>query len=310
MGEATSGLRGDALRRSVRLKPGRDYYADPEYEEPHLRGELLVAGVLNAFIDIWLSRLDRLGTITPGKKDRSLVVEQGASVAGHLLTMAIRAIDYCPPTDIAFSDYLSALLTIDREIVPDDSRYGYRRALLKNFAAYGIHPDKDAGADGTWGRCSKELVYSRSHFDSMQRDKEEVFRFLWENRVTLEVDGNGYTEVESVRPSHRIGPDGFILRETVAEYVQIMTLNAGELKAALDIDPPEGMPEWQRVRLFGGGALIFDEYGQLKYQIRNRLEDAERQTERLAYLWRTGFYERPDAGKANFARRHLARAMA
>ena len=37
-------------------------------------------------------------------KDLSLVVEQGAQVANHLLTMAIRALDYCPPTDIDFSD--------------------------------------------------------------------------------------------------------------------------------------------------------------------------------------------------------------
>ena len=32
--------------------------------------------------------------------------------------MAIRAIDYCPPTDLTFADYLSALLTVDREVVP------------------------------------------------------------------------------------------------------------------------------------------------------------------------------------------------
>jgi hypothetical protein len=32
--------------------------------------------------------------------------------------MSIRAIDYCPPTDIWFSDYLSALLTVDREVGP------------------------------------------------------------------------------------------------------------------------------------------------------------------------------------------------
>jgi hypothetical protein len=310
MGEATSGVRGDALRRSALLPQNKPYLSMEEFLEPHRRGELLVAGMLNAFIDIWLARLAKVGAIADGKKDRSLVVEEGARVADHLLTMSIRAIDYCPPTDITFSDYLSALLTIDREVVPDDSRYGYRQALKKNFAAYGIEPDKDAGEDGTWERCDQEFVYSRSHFDSMLRDEAEVFRFIWENREALEIDSNGYIEVQSVLPSHRIGPDGFILRETVAEYVQIMTLKTGELKAALGITPPKDMPEWMRVRLFGGGALIFDEYGQLKYQIRNRLEDAARQTERLRHLWQIGFFERPDAARANFARRHLARAMA
>jgi hypothetical protein len=63
--------------------------------------------------------------------------------------MAIRAIDYCPPVDLTFADYVSALLTIDQEVVPDDSRYGYRQALLKNFRAYGIKPAKRTDIDGT-----------------------------------------------------------------------------------------------------------------------------------------------------------------
>ena len=79
------------------------------------------------------------------------------------------------------------------------------------------------------------------------------------------------------------------MRETVAEYVQILTLTVEELKQALAIEPPQEMPHWKRIRIYGGGALIFDEYGQLKYQIANKLEDTERQTKRLHYLWSTGF---------------------
>ncbi len=75
----------------------------------------------------------------------------------------------------------------------------------------------------------------------MLRDREEVFRFIWENRGTdgLEIHKDGYVEVQSVRPCTRIGPDGFVLRETVAEYVQILTLRADELPAALKITPPK-----------------------------------------------------------------------
>jgi hypothetical protein len=51
-----------------------------------------------------VAQLAKVGFVTRGKRDRSLVVEQGALVAEHLLTMAIRAIDYCPPTDLTFSD--------------------------------------------------------------------------------------------------------------------------------------------------------------------------------------------------------------
>ena len=75
-----------------------------------------------------------------------------------------------------------------------------------------------------------------------------------------------------------------MLRETVAEYIQILTLQADELEKTLGIKPPKGIPPLRRIRIFGGGVLIFDEYGQLKYQIANRIENVHRQQERLDYL--------------------------
>ena len=80
------------------------------------------------------------------------------------------------------------------------------------------------------------------------------------------------------------------------------------MKDALDIDPPRDMPHWMRVRIFGGGALIFNEYGQLKYQIRNRIEDSKGQTARLKYLWETGYFDRAPDDRSHFAALHLARA--
>jgi hypothetical protein len=311
-GAELTGIRGDALRRSVALEPGKPYMSMPEYDEEHERGELLVAGFMNAFLDIWLARLERVGFIERGKRDRSLVVEKGARVADDLLTMAIRAIDYCPPTDLTFSDYLSALLTVDREVVPDDSRYDYRGALLKNFKDFDISPAGDADPDGCWAGFEGQLTNSRVRFDSLLRDPHEVFRLIWENRGKLKIGADGYTEVQSVRPCIRVGPDGFVLRETVAEYVEILTLQVGELEATLGIVPPKGMPHWRRVRLFGGGALIFDEYGQLKYQVANGLansdEDIRRQKKRLEYLWQSGFFEQPVDPAFRFSLMHLARA--
>jgi hypothetical protein len=315
MGQELSAVRGNALRRSVELAPGKDYMSMPTWREPHRRGELIVAAVMGALLDIWLERLTKVGFVRKGKKDRSLVVEEGARVANHLLTMAIRAIDYCPPVDLTFSDYLSALLTIDREVVPDDTKHGYRNALLKNFKDYGIEPPGHTDTDGTWKRCNLQLVYSRTHFDSMLRDSEEVFRFIWENRDDLKIHKDGYVEVQSVRPCTRIGPDGFVLRETVAEYIQILTLRADELRDALQIAAPSSIPDWRRIRIFGGGALIFDEYGQLKYQIRNRIEDRRRQQARLAYLAEIGFFDtQPEPRQvvgtlSPFAQLHLTRAM-
>ncbi|MBR0829753.1 hypothetical protein JQ596_29895 [Bradyrhizobium manausense] len=307
MGVGLSKGRESALRRSVKLRAGRPYMSMPEFSEEHDRGELLVAAMMNAFLEIWMSRLAKIGFVSPGKRDRSLVVEEGARAAGHLLTMSIRALDYCPPTDITFADYLSALLTVDREVVPDD-KYRYRAALLRHFNNFDIRHATGADVDGLWKQFDgRELVYARTHFDSMLRDKEEVFRFIWENRKALDIDDRGYVEVQSVRPSIRIGPDGFTLRETVAEYVQIMTLQAKELKAALKITPPPDLPPTMRIRIFGGGALIFNEYGQLKYKIANRIEDAKRQTARLKYLWESGALDGDQQDGLRLARLHRAR---
>lgn len=317
MGQELARSRGQALRRSIELEPHLDYMNMPEFKEEHRRGELLVAAMLRAFLAIWLKRLDRVGWVSQAqdnkRKDRSLVVEEGAKAADHLLTMAIRAIDYCPPVDLHFSDYLSALLTVDREVVPDDS-YGYRDALLENFAAFGIEPSAGADAQGTWLRSNREMVYSRSHFDSMLRDEEEMFRFIWENRGDdrLALGDIGYVEVQSVRPSIRIAPDGFVLRETVAEYVQMLTLQAEELSAA-GIDIPAGMNRWQNITLFGGGTLIFDEYGQLKYQIVKHLlntdADKKRQSERIQHLWESGFFAQRVDPSSRLTALHTAKAM-
>ena len=51
-------------------------------------------------------------------------------------------------------------------------------------------------------------------FESMRSDKDEVFRFVWENRKALELRKGAYTQVLSVRPCTRVGTDGFTLRET------------------------------------------------------------------------------------------------
>jgi len=54
--------------------------------------------------------------------------------------MCIRALDYCPPVDITFGDFLRALVTADKDLVPDDPQ-GYRVAFASCFRARGIYPE-------------------------------------------------------------------------------------------------------------------------------------------------------------------------
>jgi hypothetical protein len=54
---------------------------------------------------------------------------------------------------------------------------------------------------------------------------------------------------------------------------------------------------------------VFDEYGQLKYNIHNNISDSVRQQRRLDYLWRYGFFNAEQVTTNRFAELHLRRAM-
>lgn len=310
-GAEMEGARADALRRSVRLRPDRNLLASEAYQEEHDRGEVFVAAVMHAFLTMWVQRIAALGTFDGDKYNLDLVIEEGAKAADNLLTMAIRALDYCPPVDLTFGDYLASLLTVDAETVPDDTRYSYRNIVRDSFSAFGIDPPA-VGTDGVTGQwrefdANDRITYNRTHFASMLNDKEEVFRFVWENRDALSLDDRWYTRIESVRPSVRHSPDGFLVRETVCEYVQVMRIFGAEVGAVLDIKRPDGMPTTQPITAYGGGTLVFDEYGRIKYHVTKPLEDSSRQSARLDYLWRTGQLDAPAEARSRFADIHRRR---
>jgi hypothetical protein len=299
-----------ALRQSAALEPSHEWLDDPAFAEPHRRGEILVAAVLNAFIEVWRDRLKGLGEIRRGYLDASRVVEDGATAASHLLTMCIRALDYAPPTDLQFSDYLSALLTADRETVPEDSRFGYRRTIRKCFAAWGIEPTSQPGDDGCWEAFSEPIDHANIRFESLQRNTDEAFRFIWQNLSALKLNIDAYTHVTGVRPIARVAPDGLIVRETVVDFMQILTVRSNEL-ASLGLRKPAQMPTFRQVRLYGGAVLVFNEYGQLKFSIGNGVLNTARQQKRLDHLAESGFFEyRTEAAfsRGFFSRLHLSRA--
>ena len=309
MGAELSPVRGRPLRASATLEQSpRWYQSDRAFEESHRRGEILVAAVLNTFLDVWLARLKALGDAGSLWLDRDRVVEEGANAAERLLTMCIRALDYCPPVHVTYGDFFSALVTADYELYPDAADYPFRPPLRANFAAYGITPSATGTPvePGLWlppGEESPEhaLNYGRTHFESMLRDPEEVFRFIWENRKALRLYEGAFTRVESVRPCRRIADDGFALRETVVEYVQILSLTLKEA-TAMGVVPEEGLPAGtEEVRLCGGGVLLFDEYGRVKFHIHNRIDNAPLQKERLRSLVKFGFLPRQPAAPRPFS---------
>ena len=301
IGSAMPASRGDALRRSVTLPEDPKILSQEEFEEPHRRGEVFVAAMMKAFVKVWVSRLSTLGEVQRGMLQLDRVVEDGAKAAKHLMTMAIRALDYCPPTALTFRQYLTALLIADEEIQADDSQYRYRDALQESFGKFGIKRESNS-----WKLSEQEqnaLSYRRTHAEALARDPDEVFRFVWENRVALQLHLLAYTKVISLRPCTRLSTEGFILRETVAEYIQLASLPSSELARLIGRAMPEGTSDDDQVRLYGGGTLIFDEFGRLKYHASNPVLANQ---DHLAELWDRGYFEEGSANR--FSQLHLNRA--
>jgi hypothetical protein len=310
MGQELSHVRGQPLRHSVELEPSPIWYrSDIEYVEPHKRGEILVAVLMHAFLDLWGTRLDLLGRNRNLSINRQVVAEEGATAASHLLKVAIRALDYMTPIDMSYRDYLSALLTSDAQLYPDDTRYGYRDLLVKWFRKYGIEPADGSRPDGAWQPPPVEqFSLSGTHFERMQRDPDAVFRFIWENRLALGIERDAFTRVFSVRPVVRVSNDHCILRETVVEYIQTLKVFASELKS-LGIRKPDGLSTSTLVTLYGGGTLIFDEYGRLKFHVGSGVR-SKLQSGRLQSLYERGYFRREQVATASFAQLHRLRATA
>ena len=128
--------------------------ADPaayrNVSEPHARGSILVAAVFDAFLAIYRSRIADLlrigtggtGVLPAGELHPDLVerlAQEASKSAKHVLTMCIRALDYCPPVDLTFGEYLRAWITADTELVRDDD-LGYRVAVIEAFRRRGLYP--------------------------------------------------------------------------------------------------------------------------------------------------------------------------
>lgn len=155
-GHATN--RGGALRDAIGAEDSSGQWRRGDRDprrlgrtfEPHARGAILVAAVFDAFLTIYrahtadLLRIASSGTgvLPEGRLHPDLVsrlAREAETVAERILKICIRALDYLPPVDVTFGDYLRAMITIDADLVPEDKRH-YRTAIISAFRDHGIYP--------------------------------------------------------------------------------------------------------------------------------------------------------------------------
>ncbi len=164
--------------------------------EPHKRGSILVAAVFEAFINIYKRRVADLiristngsGILPEGELHPDLVnrlAMEASKTSQHVLGMCIRALDYCPPVDITFGEYLRAIITSDFDLTPEDTQ-NYRLVFIEAFRRRGIYPKgiKTLSEDSL--RYKFEPVVNENHQGLM----EILTRFLREYRgkVIYETD--------------------------------------------------------------------------------------------------------------------------
>jgi hypothetical protein len=147
---------GDALRNALGRFNDKDEQEPPDPSvlgrtfEPHERGAILVAAVFDAFVRMYESRVVDLRRIATGGTGVLPVgdihpdlarrfAEEAVRLSQRVLNMCIRAIDYLPPVDVTFGDFLRALITADADFFPEDPRR-YRLAFIEAFRNRGIYP--------------------------------------------------------------------------------------------------------------------------------------------------------------------------
>ncbi len=266
-GEA-SGM-GRGLRAALDMRPDPAALST-RVHDPHFRGSILVAAVFDAYFSTYLrasADLFRIYRAGGGQVEHAelpgalanLLAETASRTAGDFFQLCARALDYCPPVDITFGDFLRALITVSADLKPDDD-LGVRQELMQAFRVRGIFPEsasffsEDAlrwprvpdwtrkpapdalppvaamVTDRATKRTEKvELVFgSASGLTRAQKDLngEILRRYAWENAARLGFDADPALPPErrpyapSFHQVFRVSADGQLRVDMVVELVQ------------------------------------------------------------------------------------------
>jgi hypothetical protein len=289
--------------------------------EPHARGAILVAAIFDAFLAIYKRRsadLLRLatggtGVLRPGAIHPDLVnrlADEAAKSAQHVLTMCIRALDYSPPTDITFGEFLRAIITADVDVVPNDT-HNYRVAFIEAFRKRGIYPPGvrtlSVGSllwlpcDGThkpsnqllkylgkMRRQHRDSIYARSRLKIFRSQRQMRFRLhKWlsnahfptrqgiEDATLLGINPTEGFEVHTARFVNRDSPDGDAVPQLIVALLQ---------STEVPVDPTDVGPHSPKMLFEGGCTLITDLHtGRIRYCVRKSSTSASRRAEQQAF---------------------------
>ncbi|HKR64080.1 MAG TPA: peptidase M4 [Thermoanaerobaculia bacterium] len=284
---------GESMGRRAALRSALGIPPDPcalkNATEPHDRGAVLVAAVFDAFFSCFMERTADImqvaraaaggsGELHPDVINR--LAHEVARTAEHFSTMCIRALDYCPPVDITFGEFLRALITSDTELYRTDA-HDYREALIHAFSARGILPENvlslaeesliwNAPEPGT--PSVPELAFNI--VDPLQNQKE--------NRDLVEyvVRAKPYHFGLCVERTHTAVTCDCVVEAGVVHAVHAV-LRAGDQRPQVEfiahiVRSVALDPDFPDQKFSGGSTVVFDACGTPKFVIVKRLSSHDR----------------------------------
>ena len=237
-GQARGSERG--LRSALGTPPNSDDI-HKDVDDPHFRGSILVAAVFDAFFSVYMRRADDLFRIyragggreqaadLPGPLAR-LLAGYAAETARFFFCLCARALDYCPPVDLTFGDFLRAIITVAKDLDQADDQ-GVRDALMEAFRLRGIYPESASffSEDALcWPRTAgdlrvPDLIFgSPNGLTSVEKDHNGRVLRKWadKHRHALGLDPDLPLTVPSFHPVFRTMENGRLRVEMVVEIIQ------------------------------------------------------------------------------------------
>lgn len=254
------------------------------YVEPHERGSLLVAAIFDTFFKTYQARIADLVRVATGGSGLlpggdlhpdlvKLLAAEASKAAQSILGMAIRAIEFLPPVDVTFGDYLRALVTADHELYPQD-QLGQRAFLIEAFRSRGIYPQgvrslADASliwppGDGRLPIIDQDVIGTLMQRTIMQASGKGggsstaglLDGYAKDNAAALQLDPSrpGDIRVEGFHPIMRIGSDGRVKVHMVCQFTQRWVA-------------PDTSQQLGGLALAAGTTVVFSQDGRVKYLI-------------------------------------------
>ncbi|HEY3391362.1 MAG TPA: hypothetical protein VGK58_01550, partial [Lacipirellulaceae bacterium] len=283
-------------------------------EEPHELGSVLVSAVFAAFQTVFERKTRRYfriatggtGVLQPGEISADLLAvlaEEASKLAGQFLKICVRAIDYCPPMDLTFGEFLRAVITADRDLVPDDP-WHYREAWIAAFGARKIYPDGVSSlSEDSLLWCPpermlaelNELSFAKLQFEGdparpagadelkrqacvlgrtvLQPDLLPLLGLAAPGDPRLHGDHVDRPKIHSIRTSRRVGPDGQIIFDLIAEITQRREYRN---------------PRGARCDFYGGCTIVIGPRGDIRYLIRKSILKEDRRRRQEEFIEKAG----------------------